>query len=256
MIITLIYCYVFLRDVNRIRHITQWPKTTGNITRSHVYYGIAKGPGFYFGQRPGQFSVEYTYEVKYEYYSGNRRKIIGGHFNFQFFGLSSAEKLQEKYFKGRYVQVYFDPINPSFSILELDWSKIWFLVRFLVIIPLLIATTYTLRYYYDPIINFMLILGIIQLFSLPILSRIYSKYYPKLPIQYSSDEVIQESLDPNYTSDHIYAMKKEEEKVGFSVPEYLKSDDVRYCEDCNGPLPKNAKTCPHCFDPVGKKRKI
>ncbi len=86
-----------------------WPSVEGRITASEVLTRRDEGELEY---RP---HVAYAYAVGGRAYAGDRVR-----FGLTRYGLDPAKRLCARYAVGNAVQVYYDPTDPSHSVLERD----------------------------------------------------------------------------------------------------------------------------------------
>jgi hypothetical protein len=92
----------------RAKNSAQWPRTKGVITSSYLEVG-------YFRQMKGYRGVvRYRYQVGSAEYSGYRLSFNRGHLAIE----GAWQKVIDAYPVGKTVEVFYDPKDPSFAILE------------------------------------------------------------------------------------------------------------------------------------------
>jgi hypothetical protein len=92
----------------RAKSSVQWPQAKGVITSSHLVVGHFKQMKGYRGV------VQYRYQVGSAEYSGSRFSFGRDHLAVQ----DAWQKVLDAYPVGKTVDVYYDPRDPGFAILE------------------------------------------------------------------------------------------------------------------------------------------
>ena len=92
----------------RAKSSSQWPRAAGVITSSHLVAGSFKQMKGYRGV------VHYRYQVGSAEYSGSRLSFGRDHLAVR----DAWQKVLDTYPAGKTVDVYYDPKDPSFAILE------------------------------------------------------------------------------------------------------------------------------------------
>jgi hypothetical protein len=107
LLATIIPCAA-LPQYLRAKNSAQWPQTRGVITSSHLGVG-------YFKQMKGYRGiVQYRYQVGSAEYSGSRLSFGKVHLAVE----DAWQKVIDTYPVGKTVDVFYDPKDPSFAILE------------------------------------------------------------------------------------------------------------------------------------------
>jgi hypothetical protein len=99
-----------VRAFKKIKESKNWPKTSGIITQSSVETGFVNRE---FIASP---KVTYEYEVDGQRYTSSQLSVI----EWNSADVASARERAEKFRPGQRVDVYYDPKNPSFAILNRD----------------------------------------------------------------------------------------------------------------------------------------
>jgi Protein of unknown function (DUF3592) len=92
----------------RAKNSAEWPRAAGVITSSHLVTGSFKQMKGYRGV------INYRYQVGSAEYSGSRLSFGRDHLAVR----DAWQKVLDAYPAGKTVDVYYDPKDPSFAILE------------------------------------------------------------------------------------------------------------------------------------------
>ena len=117
-LLNMVVQWPLMRDALRS---ARWPMVKGRVTAS----GFEDGPpaGRYFHTPTGRATVTYKYELHGRELTGDR--IFVGDDEFE--SAYEAQKRTRYYYPGVSVDVFYDPDNPSRTVLEtgLTWSRSW-----------------------------------------------------------------------------------------------------------------------------------
>jgi hypothetical protein len=115
---TMVLEWPLLREALRS---ARWPKIRGRVTASEFKGGPLAGR--YIRTTTGRGEISYQYELNGRELTGNR-VFVGDE---EFGSAYEAQRRTRHYYTGVAVDVYYDPADPSRSVLEtgLTWSRGW-----------------------------------------------------------------------------------------------------------------------------------
>ena len=100
---------LFIRASKKIKDSRSWPTTSGLITHSSVESGVGPNHVFVFSPK-----IVYEYEVGGKRFTSSQLAIIEHNTASE----DLAREKADKYAPGQQVEVYYDPKNPAFAILN------------------------------------------------------------------------------------------------------------------------------------------
>ncbi len=99
----------------------RWPKIVGRVTASEFKSGPLAGR--YIRTTTGRAAISYQYELNGRELTGSR-VFVGDE---EFGSAYDAQRRTRHYYAGVVVDVYYDPADPSRTVLEagVNWSRAW-----------------------------------------------------------------------------------------------------------------------------------
>lgn len=122
----------YISELSNDTKSSNWPTTAGLITSSNIESWKESGDTYF------EPKIEYKYEIDNLIYSSNRIRFGGFVPSFPSYSVEARETIR-RYPSGIAVQVYFDPDNPSLSVLEPRTGQIRILLMLALWVSILIS---------------------------------------------------------------------------------------------------------------------
>lgn len=105
--------YLFFHGYQTKKSSVSWPDCEGLVLESHVVEVRETDNHTQFSSTYFTLKVRYRYEVAQQMYHGNRIKVFEPRYGSE----AQAKQMLERFEEGDTVKVYYDPLQPSSSVL-------------------------------------------------------------------------------------------------------------------------------------------